>query len=196
MDMEPTTTCFKIDKYNAKAMIVGYRRLGDYYPHHQAIWLDTKDRPFPMLISLQSTNRFRLSDEGRRLNADYFSIPFKYVVTLDSQYFVRNDMELWQKICSNGLFDIWKPTSPYRCWDEAKCDPSLFRILLLRVYEIEQEFHRDQVVRETNWVDRLTASDRSVTIKRPVVSDEEFASIKALLIESIDGFRQYRQGMP
>jgi hypothetical protein len=109
--MEVDQRCFKIDRPNAMAMISGFYKNGKL--HQQSIWLDVTAKPFPMLISLnRRPTRFRLSELGRHHNPEEFSIPYRYIAMLDSEYYIKNDIRLWEKICSNGLFDIWDPISP------------------------------------------------------------------------------------
>jgi hypothetical protein len=185
--MEVDRRCFKIDRPNAMAMISGFFKDGKL--HRQSIWLDVITKPFPMLISLnRSPTPFHLSELGRRLNPEEFLIPYKYVAMLDSEYHVTNDMRLWEKICSNSLFDIWDPFSPYRRFAESKSDPSRFRIQILRIYEINEEFQPNQIVPVSSRIDHLITPRRTFTIKAPVIPDREFYSIKVLLEESIVGF--------
>jgi hypothetical protein len=185
--MEVDRRCFKIDRPNAMAMISGFFKDGKL--HRQSIWLDVTTKPFPMLISLnRRPTRFHLSELGGHLDPEEFSIPYRYIAILDSEYHIKNDMRLWEKICSNGLFDIWDPFSPYRRFSESKSDPSRFRIQLLRIYEINEEFQPNQIVPVSDRVDHLIASRRTITIKDPVIPDQEFFSIKVLLEKSVGGF--------
>ena len=185
--MEVDRRCFKIDRPNALAMISGFVKNGRL--HRQSIWLDVTTKPFPMLISLnRRPTKFHLSELGRHLNPEEFSIPYKYVSMLDSEYYIKNDMRLWETICANGLFDIWDPVSPYRRFAESRSDRSRFRIQLLRIYEINEEFQPDQIVPVSDRIDHLIASRRTFTIKSPVIQNREFASIKVALENSVAGF--------
>jgi hypothetical protein len=187
--MEIATRCFKIDRPNAFAMISGYYKNGRL--NRQAIWCAVTAPPFPMLITLQrSPTPFRVSEVYRLGNVEEFSMPYKYIACLDSEYPIKNDIGLWQKVCTNGLFDIWDPIAPYSRFADCKSDPSRFRIQLLRVYEIAEEFDKADVVPLSSRVDKLTTK-RTVTIKEPVISDEEFLRIKSLLKESVLGFMSY-----
>lgn len=185
--MEVDRRCFKIDRPNAMAMISGFFKNGKL--HRQSIWLDVTTKPFPMLISLnRRPTRFQLSELGRHLDPEEFSIPYRYIAILNSEYHIKNDMQLWEGICSNGLFDIWDPISPYRRFAESKSDPFRFRIQLLRIHEINEEFQPNQIVPVSDRVDHLIASRRTITIKGPVIPDQEFFSIKVLLEKSVGGF--------
>jgi 5-methylcytosine-specific restriction protein A len=180
--------CFKIDKPNALAMIGGFGAVG--HIRHQTIWVDVMKKPFPMLITLnRSPTHFQLSERGRSLHPDKYLMPLRYIAELDSEYFVRNDMELWKTICTNGLFNIWDPIAPYNRLAESRTDPSRFRIQLLRIYEIKEDFSSDDIVAVSSRIDHLVAPNPEVTIKNPVVNEEEFHHIKTLLIESVSKYR-------
>ncbi len=177
--------CFKIDRINASAMISGYEKNGKII--HQAIYLEVKRNPFPMLLSFfKKPPRFDLSPTGKKINIDSFSISHKYIAVLDSEYFIENDIRLWEILCNNGLFDIWQAEAPYKRFLNAKTNASQYRILLLRIYEIENEFKQDEVVVTSNHrVDHITKDNREITIKKPVINDKEFQRIKSLLINLI-----------
>jgi hypothetical protein len=182
--MQLNKTCFKIDKPNAKAMVNGFWKDGKL--HRQSIWLAVKKRPFPALLTLhRSPTRFYLSRIGEELDAENYTMPLKYIALLDHEYFVRNEMKLWETICSNGLFDIWDQEAPYKRFAQAKSDPSDFRIHLLRIYEIDHEFNNDDIRYASSRIDQLKSSTREVTRLGPVISNEEFCDLKELLEYSV-----------
>ncbi|MFH1718889.1 MAG: hypothetical protein ABIF19_16155 [Planctomycetota bacterium] len=180
--------CFKIDKTNAKAMIDGYLKNGALI--RQAIWCAVKDALFPMLITLNRTRtKFRMSSIGESLRSDDYLIPYKYVADLDSEYPIKNDHRLWETVCSNGLFDVWVPDAPYERFADAKSDRAKFRIQLIRVWQIREEFAEDEIIHASDRIDHLNSScDRMVTPIKPVICDGEFERIKALLISSVKDF--------
>ena len=56
-------TCLKIDKLNAKAMVIGFTKNGKHY--RQSVWLAAKDGEFPSLLTLQrSRTRFKGGQTG------------------------------------------------------------------------------------------------------------------------------------
>jgi len=176
--------CFKIDKTNAKAMIEGYSKNGQHI--RQAIWCDVHDKPFPMLITLNRTDtKFPMSLIGQQLNPELFSIPYKYVAVLDSEYFIKNNIGLWETLCTNGLFDIWKPIAPYARFIKAKTRPNKFRICLLRLYEIQEQFSASQILNQNPWIDHLAANNYKVTLEEPIIANEEFMRIKELLQDTV-----------
>jgi hypothetical protein len=188
--MQLNKTCLKIDKPNAKAMIVGYCKDGKL--NQQSIWLavkdwlTAKDRVSPSLLTFnRSPTRFELSQIGEETDAEDVKISFKYIAELDREYFVRNDITLWETVCSNGLFDIWNPEAPYKRFDQAKSDRARFRIQLLRIYEIDHEFNNNDIRHASSRIDKLKSLTQEVEIIGPVIPNEEFHNIKELLEDSI-----------
>ncbi len=176
--------CFKIDRTNAKAMLEGFFKNGKKV--RQSIYCDVRAKPFPMLLTLHRTKtRFMRSDLGDSLKPDDFSIPFKFIVDLDSEYFIKNEIRLWEILCHNSLFDVWDPRAPFSRFGEAKTDPSKYRILLLRLYETYEEYHQSDVIHVNNIDDELIAANKKVTIKKPIIPNEEFQKIKKLLKKSV-----------
>jgi len=181
------TTCFKIDRPNAMAMVRGFTKNGEI--RRQSIWLAVRELHFPALLTLQRTaTRFKISELGRMMDPDNFTMPLKYAATLVSEYFIKNDMTLWEAICSNGLFDIWDPSAPYNRFDGAESKPTDFRIQLLRIYEIDHEFNLDDIRHATDRVDQLISPTREVGIIAPLISDPEFASLRDLLERSVASY--------
>jgi hypothetical protein len=183
--MRLNKTCFKIDKPNAYAMIRGLQKDGKHI--RQSIWLAVSGNvdDFPKLITLQKKTKFKLSPKGKELNAKDFIIPYKYIAKLDSEYFIKNDPALWKTICSNGLFDIWDPSQPYRRFNESKSPESKFRIQLLRIYEIDHELDIIESSHDMN-PPKLKSPIPDVKEKLPpVISDEEFVKLKDKLERSV-----------
>lgn len=177
-------SCFKIDSANAFAMVNGFRQHGTI--RHTSIWVDVKERHFPALISLnRRPTKFKLSDLGRRLDTKYFKLPYKYIATSASEFFIKNDINLWRTICSNGLFDIWNPQAPYDRLAKSKSPPSRYRIHLLRIFEIDHEFKRSDVLPVNDRIDHLVVDNKKLNIVNPVLSDLEFGEIKRLLEKSV-----------
>lgn len=179
--------CFKIDKTNAKAMIEGYA-LGSKLIR-QAIWCDVTSKPFPMLITLNRTpTKFQRSKLGESLKPNTYTIPYKYIAVLDSEYPIKNDIRLWLVLCNNTLFNTWAPEAPYTRYAQSKKDQSQFRILLLRIYEIVEEFRQQDIIHVSDRIDHLVIEFTTVTIAKPVIPDKEFDTIKNLLKDSVNHF--------
>ena len=148
--MEIAENCFKIGRSNAYAMIEGIPKDGQRI--HQSIYCAVKEWTFnpPMLITAnrKPTKKFKVNERYTylRTEEDYVN-PYKYIATLVNEYHVENNPKLWKKICSNGLFDIWDPVAPYDRFELCKSDPSKYRILLLRIFEIDKEFDKNEILR-------------------------------------------------
>jgi hypothetical protein len=175
-------------------MIHGFRK-EDGKLYRQSIWLTTTKRPFPALLTLQKGTSFKLSPIGKEMNAKNFEIPFKYIAVLgpDCEYFIKNDIALWKKVCSNGLFDIWDPRGgPCKLFTQAAISKTAeFRIQLLRICEIDHEFSKDDIMFSTNSrnAPKLISPTREVEIKSPVISDDEFDVLRDRLERSVYTYR-------
>lgn len=178
-------TCFKIDKPNAKALIYGFEKEGQLI--HQSIYCNVKKRSFPMLITYNTgESKFKLSKIGTNLNKNNASLRIKYIADFVEEYFIDNSIELWNKICKNGLFDIWLPEAPFTRFKDAKADPSKYRISLLRIFEIEEIFEESDINHAGARIDKIKENSKlQVTIKKPVIDDMTFIKIKNLLEESV-----------
>lgn len=182
------TTCFKIDKPNAKALILGFDKNGKSI--HQSIYCGVKKRHFPMLITYnKSPSRFPLSKFGNGLNNDNRQLKIKYIVDFVEEYFIQNKIELWNIICNNGLFDIWLPEAPYKLFNDSKSNASKYRIVLLRIFEIEEEFYESDIIHTSARIDQIKEKSKlEVTIKRPIIEDLTFTKTKNLLENSINSY--------
>ena len=180
--------CFKIDRINASGMIEGFKE--DEKITHTSIWCDVKLKPFPMLITLnKGQTPYKGSFLAREIDSHEYK--HKYIAIFDSQYFIKNDWGLWETICHNGLFDIWMPDDPYKRFDDpkiCKSSPSTFRIVLLRIWEIEEEIEKEDIIKKSNYVHEIPNNNLNVTLKRPIINDEKFEEIKTLLQKSIKNY--------
>lgn len=82
-----------------------------------------------------------MSVTGKNLRPNNFVTPYKYIATLPGpkfEYFIKNGMELWKKLCTDMLFGVWDPFAPYNRFADSNKPKSKFRIQLLRIYEIDQ----------------------------------------------------------
>lgn len=188
--MELQQCCFKIDKANAKAMIEGVPA-GNGKVVHQCIWLDVKTKSFPMLVTLnKAPSRFEpnLSPTGILLNSSDYHIDNRYIAFLEAEFFVKNDMALWETVCNNGLFNIWSPEAPYLRFSNCKSAEDKFRICLVRLYEIFESYGPDDIFAATHRIDHLISSSRNVTIKRPILDDEQFEDTRKLVFDCLSPY--------
>lgn len=179
-----SNVCFKIDRANAKAMIEGF--IGNSQKIHQCIYCMSKNTDFPKLITLNKTkdvtDRFPLSQIGLNMQSDNYSIPLQYIVQLVDKYYIKNDLNMWNEICTNNLFDIWLPQAPYKRY-QVKTYAKNFYIALLRVYKINEKISNNDI----NWGDRYHSLKQSieVTIEKPIVDDGVFNKTKVLLEDTL-----------
>ena len=141
-----------------------------------------------MLITYnKSPSRFPLSKLGNDLNNDNRQLKMKYIVDFEAEYFIHNKIELWNIICNNGLFDIWLPEAPFKRFDDSKSNASKYRIVLLRIFEIEEEFYESDIKHDSSRIDTIKENSKlEVTIKQPIIDDLTFTKIKNLLETSIN----------
>ena len=182
------TTCFKIDKPNAKALILGFEKNG--ISIHQSIYCSVKKHDFPMLITYnKSPSSFPLSKLGKDLNNDNGQLKMKYIVDFEAEYFIQNKIELWNIICNNGLFDIWLPDAPFNRFKDSKSNASKYRIVLLRIFEIEEEFYESDIKHGNTRIDKIKEKSKlEVTIKQPIIDNLTFTKTKNLLENSINQY--------
>ncbi len=181
--------CFKIDIINAGGMIEGFEKNGGIF--NTSIWCDVKLRPFPMLITLnRGQTPYKGSFLAKEINPEDYK--YKYIAVYDSQYFIKNDLDLWEVVCNNGLFDIWAPDDPYKRFADpkiCKSPPSTFRIILLRIWEIEEEIKKEKIIPRSNYVHEISRDSLNVTLKHPIINDKKFEEIRDLLKDSIKNYQ-------
>ncbi len=195
--MQIAEDCFKIERSNAYAMIRGLPKDGQII--HQSIYCAVKEWTFnpPRLITLhRRPTKYKVNELYGYLRTEHCVIPYKYIATLVNEYHIENSPKLWERICGNGLFDIWDPVAPYDRFKLCKSDPSKYRILLLRIFEIDKEFDKNEICWPNTRLDRLKSKDRHVKIKEPVIKNAEFSKLQLLLEESISGFRNLSVSQP
>jgi len=189
MKIKISPNCFKIDKPNFTALTKGFVKNGTRI--HQAIWCDVKKKQYPALFTVQKSKArhdYPLSKIGDEFNDGIRPKEYKYIAELVEEYFITNKIELWEKLCNNGLFDIWEPQALFNRFKNTKADASQYRIALLRVYEIEEVFVQNDII-STSFLDRINDLNKLiVTAKKPVIDDNTFSKIKELLENSIAEF--------
>lgn len=124
-----------------------------------------------------------LSEIGHDLRAENFrrSYRYKYVARLEKEYTINNNLNFWQTVCTNDLFDIWEPSEPYRLFSN-KAYPL---IGLFRIYEIKEEFDECETEIKRPRYQEITRENLEVTLTREIISDDEFNKTQTLLESSI-----------
>jgi len=197
-----STNCFKVDKPNYIALTEGFSVNGSQYK--QSIWCDVEQKLFPMLLTMQKSKvrkdyplnknckSFDKTQDFSTFNDLYrpTNFQYKYIAEFVNQYFIENKKNFWEIICNNGLFDIWSPEAPLNRFANCKSPVFKFRIILLRVYEIENPISYTEINRDLRLTDRfLNYSKLNVKIKRAVIGDEQFLQLKNKLDKSINDYR-------
>lgn len=139
----------KVERQNAKAMVEGFMKDSERYyvsiyaASKKSISLKKDFQRFPKLVENNNARDpkkiYPLSHIGKKMAAEFYEVPQRYVAVLDRIFHIKNGINLWKDICTNGLFDIWEPQAPFNCLNE-KVDPM---ILLLRIYEVDYDFMND-----------------------------------------------------
>jgi hypothetical protein len=139
----------KVERQNAKAMVEGFMK--DSERHYISIFAASKKsislkkdfQTFPKLLENNNARDpkkiYPLSHIGKKMAAELYEVPHRYVAVLDRIFHIKNEINLWKDICTNGLFDIWEPQAPFNCLNE-KENPM---VLLLRIYEVDYDFKND-----------------------------------------------------
>ena len=177
--------CLRLDQANAKAMIYGFKKEGILL--HQGIYCFNRKKTFHIaLIDVdRHKSKYKLSDIGKDLHSDNFKIEHKYIISVVKFKDIKNKTEMWDEICTNGLFDIWDPSAPFQKYVENE-NPNQFCIGLLRLYEIDEIISEDLLkVNDRNTILKKTLT---VKIKRPIINDAEFNEIKEKLDRTLDKF--------
>ncbi len=192
MKIQLSPNCFNIDQSNFIALTKGFVKDGER--NYQSVWCDVKPRKYPALFTMQRgnvRNEYSLSKIGEVLNNISQPIEYKYIADIIEEYFIENIFELWERLCTNGIFDIWLPESPYKRFKYAKTPPSQYRIVLLRVYEIKEIFNSSDLILGKYSEKIKDAKKLLVTIKRPLINDKNFNEIKETLENTLAEFKFY-----
>jgi hypothetical protein len=177
----------KVETENAQAMVEGFWKNDQL--HYVSIFAANerswslkpkKHRTRPKLLSTKKDKprtEFPLSKIGEILQKSNYQHTAKYLVILDTIYHIENNIELWKLLCTNGIFDIWKPEAPFNMV-KVGTDPM---ILLLRIYQIDDDF-TDELADKTFY---HAVEPRRVDILEPILSNDAFRKLKEGLTSSL-----------
>lgn len=168
------TQTLKVEKQNAIALTQGFLKESKRYyssiftAHQNSKSMQKQFRQVPKLLTSFRTRprpEYPLSVIGKDLHAEGYELRGKYVAILDRIFHIRNNIRIWERLCNNGVFDIWEPEAPYNSLSN-KIDPM---ILLLRIFEIDYDFSNE--IAKGRYVDRIAG--RKVGIVRPIIPNNE-----------------------
>lgn len=187
--LELNNITLKIEKENAKAMIDGFLKDGktirtSIYTAQAKSWsLANNFKKYPKLITLKTSppqKIYPLSNVGINLNANDYQIENKYIAVLDTIFHINNKIELWNDLCADGTFDIWKPDAPFNSLHDKEDQ----MILLLRLYELNQPIASEYLDKNSVYFGSINGK-HEININRPVISNDEFKLIKDNVYQKI-----------
>lgn len=204
-DPDVNSQTLKIDIEMAIAMTKGYEKNGNIIrtcilsSHPKSKALEKEFEKYPKLIthskisntkgSMPVSGHYKrpLSLDGIKIKENVlkksnygninYPFHFKYIAVLIAKYHIVNKLEVWKDICETDIFGIWEPVSPFKNI-EAKEDPL---ILLLRVYELQSEYPRDNIDFDYHDFYANLEGDTILTVKEPVINDKNFYKIQLRL---------------
>lgn len=192
----------KVEKENFIALTEGFTKSDKKYyssiftAHRDATSIQNNFRQSPKLLTPKRRNprsEYPLSDIGLNLRT-HRDFELKYLAILDTVFHIENNMSIWNRLCTEGIFDLWNPKAPFNNLD-GKEDP---QILLLRIFEISDNFNNEII--PGTYYDHIPI--RGITLLRPIIPDENsynkyqydgtysFNQIKERIRESTKNFLQ------
>jgi len=157
----------KIEPENAWGMIEGFKKNETYYftsiytAHKKAKSIQRDFKNFPKVITLSKKRREDYNIKPHIVHqpiVNKFKRNFKnrYVAVLDRIFYITNKRSIWEKLCNNGIFDIWDPTAPENSLrdKDSRIEKENPRILLLRVFEVDHDFS-DEIIIANAFIDHV-----------------------------------------
>jgi hypothetical protein len=164
------THSLKVEKENFKAMIDGFWKNGRQYyvtiftSHKDAKSIQNNFFHLPKVLTTKRGNprpEYPLSEIGKSLKSKEYNPPARYVAVLDRMLHIENDINIWDELCQDGIFDIWQPVAPFNSL-QGKQDPT---ILILRIFEANKDFSEE--IEEGTYFDKVKTQE--VQIVRPII---------------------------
>jgi hypothetical protein len=170
MSIVNNTKTLKIESENAWGMINGFKikdklHFVTIFTAHKNAWSLKGDfRKYPKIITLIKKRRPEYPTNP--LFADQYAIQhyrhqLKYIAVLDRIFHINSDLQLWERLCNNGIFNIWDSRAPFHSL-ENKIDQM---ILLFRIFEVDRDF--SNTIQYGNYFD--TVPKENFSIIRPLI---------------------------
>jgi hypothetical protein len=217
MDIYNNEMTLKIDRVNAWGMIEGFRKNNEHY--YTSIYTASKNswslkgnfkkRVYcknPKVITLSKNIRSDYSPNITIINQvsfENYQHKYKYVAFIDRIFCIENNIDIWKKLCNNGVFDIWKPSAPNNSLNDeiTLTEKEKPMILLLRIFEVDHDYSKD--IKFTNLrADKVSRT--KINLIRPVIPQNKndpnrvnfkgtyyFDDIIEIIRKSLDG-TQYK----
>ena len=146
-----------------------------------------KNRMGPFILDTKkSSTNFQLSSIGSSYLKDIENKNYmpKFIAFVDEQIKININKDLFDKICKNGFFQIWNPEGPMKYF-EGKQEGY---IILFRVYELENPIDENLLEKGRKGRNYYYGLSKDVVykIKKPVLEDDKYLSIKQQLISIIN----------
>lgn len=197
--LKSPSDCIKIDKYNFKSMLEGYEKNGKII--RTSIYCQTIRFPDNFLITPSKGNDdskrppsqlgLNLFDgkSGSQIGDIQYPLELKYIAKIDTIYELKdNSFVFWKEICTNDLWDIWKPEAPYTTLEKSSRNDKKIFLYLLRLLFVNRTFifkeDWDKISDYTN----ILLKDIKVNIIKPVLPNTEFSNIKTKLEDTLSKF--------
>jgi len=175
---------YKLDPDNGRAMIYGFKTNNKetkqvIYCVGYDVWTGQNNNK---LMTMQNPNGYK----GHLNNATTINgvVPttYKHVAICDTLYEINSTSTLWITLCSNGFFDIWKPSGPETNLNAAKNK----YIGLFRIYEIGKALEDTNLIMDAKekLFTKINTLNNTVNLINPVLSDNEF-TVKKNQLEQI-----------
>ncbi|MCD4676107.1 MAG: hypothetical protein K8S18_08955 [Desulfobacula sp.] len=192
--VELSQNTFKVDRLNFLALTDGMEKNNEiiktaiYVTDGKAfskIGHDFKKKPRLLTIfksenTQSNSKKFTPSVLGKNLLEKYKGrtiSSFEYAVVLSTIFEIKNKIGVWEKLCTNGIFDIWDDKGgPYKRLEKAN-NP---KILLMRIYKINKSFSKESLFYHVNRpypIDIKEGIDRHVLLESPVIEQNDFVGI-------------------
>lgn len=177
-----------VDRANAQAMVRGFVKDGHIHyqsiltdkgsGNYQRLWRNFSSLP-RLLTPFTEHTKYELSRIGIPLES-YSHFELKYVCFLDTVIRLKKtntddvrEFEVWNDLCSSGIFDIWNPKAPMLNLHDS--DQPM--ILVLRVCEVGQEFAPAELTGR-RFLKFIYSKPRNVRILRPIIENREFTELR------------------
>ncbi len=175
-DIKINSYALKVERQNATAMTEGFWKDNKHYyvtistAHKKAKSMQKYFKTIPKILVQKRRKRrpeYLLSSIGKKLNVSNYKD--KYVAVLDRIFHIKNNINIWNKLCLNGVFDIWEPKAPFNSLN-GKTDQM---ILLLRIFQIDCDL--TNIIERGKYYDKIT--EQNVKIVRPIIPYNKYDNL-------------------
>lgn len=135
-----------------------------------------------LLDAKKSDSQFELSDTGRDYNNKISAMEYEhnFAAVIDCQLKIKVEKELFEKICTDGFFSIWKPEAPVKYFEGLEEG----YLVLFRVYRLRGRVDESLLKKGRKGRNYYFRTDKIINTKllNPVIDDNTFNDMKLNLI--------------